>query len=60
MSLETEVAALTSATTDLLAAVNVSKATLDAAVSDAEDAATSAENNLGQYEFLAAHFLGAL
>lgn len=44
MSLETEVAALTTATTDLLSAVNVRKATLDTAVASAEaDAGTATE-----------------
>jgi len=48
MTLETEVAALTTATTSLLAAVNTSKATLDQKVIDAttqaSNAATSAIN----------------
>lgn len=38
MTIETEIAALTEATTDLLDAVNVSKATLDASVAEAEQA----------------------
>lgn len=42
MSLETEVAALTEATTDLLEAVNVRKAVLDAAVDAASASATQA------------------
>ena len=42
MTIETEVAALTLATTNLLSAVNVSKATLDAKVSDASTSANAA------------------
>ena len=39
MTIEQQIAALTTATTDLLDVVNVKKATLDAAVSDANNAA---------------------
>lgn len=48
MSLETEVAALTKATTDLLEAVNVAKTTLDAAKDIAVVAQGQAQNYLGQ------------
>ena len=37
MTIEQQIAALTTATTDLLDVVNVKKATLDAAVSDASN-----------------------
>jgi hypothetical protein len=47
MSLETEVAALTTATTNLLSAVNVSKSTLDQAVSDATDQVQAATDQVG-------------
>jgi len=45
MSIETEVAALTTATTNLLSAVNVSKATLDTKVADATEQAGLATTN---------------
>ncbi len=45
MSLETDVQELTQATTDLLVAVNVSKATLDGKVEDAGDFATASLNS---------------
>lgn len=45
MSLETDVQGLTDATTDLLVAVNVSKATLDGKVDDAGDFATASLNS---------------
>jgi hypothetical protein len=45
MTIETEVAALTTATTDLLSAVNVSKATLDTKVADATTQAGLATTN---------------
>lgn len=67
MSLESEVAALTSATTDLLQAVNVSKATLDAAVDDATAQAalataqaTLATGQAAQISLISALYLGAL
>ena len=60
MSLESEVAALTSATTDLLAAVNVSKNTLDGAVDDATDQAAIATAQAAQVTFVSALYLGAL
>lgn len=41
MTIEQQIAALTTATTDLLDVVNVKKATLDAAVSDAESSAAA-------------------
>lgn len=48
MTTETEIAGLTQATTDLLAAVNVGKASLDAAVSSADEDAGRAEAALSQ------------
>lgn len=48
MTTETEIAGLTQATTDLLAAVNVGKASLDAAVSSADEDADRAEAALSQ------------
>ena len=45
MTIETEVAALTTATTNLLSAVNVSKATLDTKVADATTQAALATTN---------------
>lgn len=60
MSLETEVAALTSATTDLLTAVNVSKATLDAAVADATSQAALATGQASQVQLITSLHLGAL
>ena len=42
MTIETEIAALTTATTTLLGAVNVAKSTLDAKVSDASASALAA------------------
>ena len=48
MTLETEVAGLTQATTDLLTAVNVSKTTLQEATLSAEEDATRAEAALQQ------------
>lgn len=45
MSLETEVANLTSATTELLSAVNVKKLTLDASTASASASAVSASNS---------------
>lgn len=60
MSLESEVAALTSATTDLLAAVNISKNTLDVAVDDATDQAAIATAQAAQVTFVSALYLGAL
>ncbi len=60
MSLESEVAALTSATTDLLSAVNISKATLDGAVDDATDQAALATEQAAQVTFISALYLGAL
>ena len=60
MSLESEVAALTSATTDLLQAVNISKATLDDAVDAATDQAAAATEQAAQVTFISALYLGAL
>ena len=60
MSLESEVAALTSATTDLLQAVNISKATLDDAVDTATDQATLATGQADQVSLISALYLGAL
>lgn len=60
MSIESEVAALTAATTDLLNAVNVSKATLDAAVDDAQTASATAVNSAGQITFVTSLYHGAL
>lgn len=60
MSLESEVAALTSATTDLLSAVNISKTTLDTAVSDSSAAASVATNSASQIQFITSLYLGAL
>ena len=60
MSLESEVAALTSATTDLLQAVNISKATLDDAVDTATDQATLATGQAAQVSLISALYLGAL
>lgn len=48
MTTETEIAGLAQATTDLLAAVNVGKASLDAAVSSADEDADRAEAALSQ------------
>lgn len=45
MSLESQIGDLTTATNNLLAAVNVSKATLDTAVSSASASATSASDS---------------
>lgn len=59
MSIESEVAALTAATTDLLNAVNVSKATLDAAVDDAQTASDTAVNSAAQIQYITAIYLGA-
>lgn len=47
MSIETEVQALTQATTDLLQAVNVRKTALDAAVDQAQSAAAEAQESAG-------------
>ena len=47
MTIETEIAALTTATTDLLSAVNVSKATLDTKVSDATTQASESTTQAG-------------
>jgi hypothetical protein len=47
MTIETEVAALTTATTNLLSAVNVSKATLDTKVADATTQAGTATTQAG-------------
>ena len=56
MSLETEVAALTQATTDLLFAVNVRKAALDQAVADATlQAQLATSNGAAQVESAAVH-----
>lgn len=60
MSIESEVAALTAATTNLLNAVNVSKASLDAAVDDAQAASDTAVNSAAQIQFITALYLGAL
>ena len=60
MSLESEVAALTSATTDLISAVNVSKATLDGAVDDATDQAAIATAAAADIQFITALYFGAL
>lgn len=60
MSLESEVADLTTATTALLTAVNVSKTTLDAEVAAATAAAETAVNSAAQIQFITALYLGAL
>lgn len=60
MSLETEVAALTSATTDLLTAVNISKATLDAAVGEATAQANLATAQAAQVQLITSLHLGVL
>lgn len=60
MSLESEVAALTSATTDLLSAVNISKATLDGAVDDATDQAAIATAATSDTLFITSLYFGAL
>ena len=60
MSIESEVAALTSATTDLLSAVNISKATLDGAVDDATDQAAIATGATSDTLFITSLYFGAL
>lgn len=60
MSIESEVADLTQATTDLLGAVQISKASLDDAVADASAYATTATEAALGAEFLNALYFGAL
>lgn len=60
MSLESEVAELTTVTTELLTAVNVSKNTLDAAVATSSASSAIAEASAAQIQFITALYLGAL
>lgn len=59
MSLETAIAALTEATSELLDAVNVSKTTLDAEVAAANTASEIAVNSAAQIQYITAIYLGA-